>query len=62
MAHQIGMNKMVDQTPELSLVIPCYNEQTSLRHTVSGFVQAFENEGINLQLVIAANESKWKFE
>lgn len=48
---------MNDHTPELSLVIPCYNEQTSLRHTVYGILDPFRRSNINLQLVLVNNGS-----
>lgn len=61
-ALQSGMNNMINKNPELSLVMPCYNEQSSLRHTVSGIVQAFKDEGIDLQLVLVDNGSTDKTE
>lgn len=53
---------MIDQTPELSLDVPCNNELTSIMHTVSGIVNEFENDSINMHLMFVDNGFTWKFE
>lgn len=43
--------------PDLSLVIPCYNEEDSLRNTIVRLVKCFQTREINLELVIVDNGS-----
>ena len=43
--------------PDLSLVMPCYNEQDCLELTVPPLIEAFEKAGINLELVLVDNGS-----
>ena len=45
------------EIPELSLVLPCYNEEMSLESTVPPLARAFSNAGISLQLVLVDNGS-----
>jgi glycosyltransferase involved in cell wall biosynthesis len=42
---------------ELSLVIPCYNEEACLEYTVPPLIQAFEDAGVNLELILVDNGS-----
>lgn len=51
------MIEMCKQTPDLSLVMPCYNEEESLRKTVPVLVQCFRKERVDLQLVLVDNGS-----
>ncbi len=44
--------------PELSLIMPCYNEQDSIPYTIPQLVQAFEKAGHRLELVACDNGSK----
>jgi glycosyltransferase involved in cell wall biosynthesis len=43
--------------PELSLIMPCYNEEKSVRGTVQRVVRAFEQAGHRVQLVVVDNGS-----
>ena len=43
--------------PDLSLAMPCYNEQDCLELTVPPLVEAFEKAGISLELVLVDNGS-----
>lgn len=43
--------------PDLSLVMPCYNEEDCLEFTVPPVVEAFSEAGINLQVVLVDNGS-----
>lgn len=44
--------------PELSLVMPCYNEEACLEQTAPALVDAFREEGIRLELVLVDNGSR----
>jgi glycosyltransferase involved in cell wall biosynthesis len=44
--------------PDLSLVLPCYNEEDSLRVTVSPLVRRFREAGCGVELVLVDNGSK----
>lgn len=41
----------------LSLAVPCYNEEDSLRNTVTRLVQAFRERNLTLELVLVDNGS-----
>jgi glycosyltransferase involved in cell wall biosynthesis len=43
--------------PEVSFVMPCYNEQDVIPYTIPQFVQAFERAGHRLELVACDNGS-----
>jgi glycosyltransferase involved in cell wall biosynthesis len=43
--------------PEISLVIPCYNEAESIRNTVTRLVEAFGARRVRLELVLVDNGS-----
>jgi glycosyltransferase involved in cell wall biosynthesis len=43
--------------PDLSLVLPCYNEAAMVGHTVGDLLQVFDREGIALELVLVNNGS-----
>jgi dolichol-phosphate mannosyltransferase len=43
--------------PELSLVIPCYNEEKCLELTVPPLAEEFRRAGVDLQLVLVENGS-----
>ena len=43
--------------PDLSLAMPCYNEADCLNQTVPPLVAAFQNAGIDLELVMVDNGS-----
>jgi dTDP-4-dehydrorhamnose 3,5-epimerase-like enzyme len=44
--------------PQLSLVLPCYNEEECLFATASALAEAFVEEGIRLELVLVDNGSR----
>lgn len=46
------------EPPEISLVMPCYNEEACLRNTARALIQAFANRRIALELVLVDNGSK----
>jgi glycosyltransferase involved in cell wall biosynthesis len=46
------------QNPEISLVMPCYNEEGCLRMTACDLLQAFEKAGCALELVLVDNGSQ----
>jgi len=49
-----------EQSPpitDLSLVVPCYNEEGCLESTVPPLVQAFSDAGVSLQIVLVDNGS-----
>lgn len=43
--------------PDLSLVMPCYNEEDCLEFTVPPLVQTFSEAGVSLQIVLVDNGS-----
>jgi glycosyltransferase involved in cell wall biosynthesis len=43
--------------PDLSLVVPCYNEEDVLRNTVRRLAHAFDAAGVRLELVLVDNGS-----
>lgn len=46
-----------NRVPELSLVMPCYNEAVCLDRTVPPLVEAFSRAGVALELVLVDNGS-----
>jgi glycosyltransferase involved in cell wall biosynthesis len=48
----------VTHGPEVSFIMPCYNEQDVIPYTIPQFVQAFEKAGHRLELVACDNGSK----
>jgi glycosyltransferase involved in cell wall biosynthesis len=44
--------------PELSLVIPCYNEADVIRNTAVRLVRVFRDRDVNLELILVDNGSK----
>ncbi|MGQ0641267.1 MAG: glycosyltransferase family 2 protein [Gemmatimonadaceae bacterium] len=44
--------------PEISLVMPCYNEEESLPYSIPQLLRAFERAGYRLQLVAVNNGSR----
>lgn len=43
---------------ELSLVIPCYNEEKNVEKVASGFVREFESSRVDYELILVDNGSK----
>jgi glycosyltransferase involved in cell wall biosynthesis len=46
-----------EMTPQLSLVMPCYNEEEIVAYTINRLLSAFERAGYDLQLVAVDNGS-----
>jgi glycosyltransferase involved in cell wall biosynthesis len=44
--------------PDLSLVVPCYNEEDVIRNTTLRLVRAFKYRGVGLELILVDNGSK----
>lgn len=44
--------------PELSLIVPCYNEQDVIPYTIPELARAFEQDGHRLELVACDNGSR----
>lgn len=55
---QAGRPSTGDAPPEISLVMPCYNEEACLRNTARALIQAFANRKISFELVLVDNGSK----
>lgn len=51
------MNLNSHQRPDISLVMPCYNEETSIIKTAPDLVNSFLKEKIDLQLILVNNGS-----
>jgi len=52
------MNAPAKGSPEVSVVMPCYNEEACIRQTASQLLDAFAAEGIAVQLVLVENGSR----
>jgi glycosyltransferase involved in cell wall biosynthesis len=52
LAHPLNFEQ-----PELSIVIPCYNEADVIRNTTYRLVESFRRKNINLELVLVDNGS-----
>jgi len=46
------------EVPDLSLVIPCYNEEDVIRNTATRLIKVFNEQDVNLELVLVDNGSK----
>ena len=46
-----------DLGPELSIIMPCYNEQEVIPYTIPQLVEAFQRDGHRLQLIACDNGS-----
>ncbi len=49
--------KSVSGQPDLSVVIPCYNEEDVIRNTVIRLAESFSQRNVNLELVVVDNGS-----
>jgi len=49
---------MLQTKPDLSLVIPCYNEADVIRNTATRLVRVFRDRDVNLELILVDNGSK----
>lgn len=47
----------MDDRPDVSFALPCYNESEVLRKTVTELVDAFKSKNINVELVLVDNGS-----
>src|SRR5262249_20883270 len=52
------LSAMPEGAPELSLIMPCYNEQDAISYTIPQIVEAFERAGHRLELVACDNGSE----
>ncbi len=43
--------------PDVSLAVPCYNEEEVVGHTLPALVKAFQDRGISIELVVVDNGS-----
>ena len=49
---------MTENTPDLSIIVPCYNEESALELTMPPLCETFRNAGVQLQLILVDNGSK----
>lgn len=47
----------IRELPDISFIMPCYNEEEMIPHTIPQFVEAFEKAGYRLELVACDNGS-----
>jgi polyisoprenyl-phosphate glycosyltransferase len=47
-----------DVNPDLSLVMPCYNEEDAVAYTIGRLTSAFERAGHRLELIVVDNGSR----
>jgi glycosyltransferase involved in cell wall biosynthesis len=47
-----------DHSPELSIVVPCYNEQECIGTTMPHLVEVFQKAGIDFEIVMVDNGSR----
>ena len=52
------MTRQLDGAPDLSIVMPCYNEAENVPHTVPRLVKAFTQAGCVFEVVVVDNGSK----
>ncbi len=55
--NKAGYLNMAPEQPELSMIVPCYNEEQVLGRTLRQLIDAFSEGGINLELVCVDNGS-----
>jgi glycosyltransferase involved in cell wall biosynthesis len=48
----------VSKKPDLSLVLPCYNEEAVIRNTASRLIKTFNEDDIDLELILVDNGSQ----
>jgi len=53
---------MNTKRPDISLVMPCYNEESAIKTTVPELISVFNKDGINIELVLVDNGSTDKTE
>lgn len=57
MITQPGSEARSEGAPQLSLVLPCYNEEDVLRNTVERLVASFRQHDVDVELVLVDNGS-----
>ena len=50
-------NKSNRTTPDLSFIVPCYNEEEIVKYTLERLLSAFKDSGYELELVVVDNGS-----
>lgn len=60
MTDRVELNKpsLDDRLPDLSIVMPAYNEEEIVAYTVRRLVQAFDRAGYRLELIVVDNGSR----
>jgi glycosyltransferase involved in cell wall biosynthesis len=53
-----SVSNPLTESPDLSLVLPCYNEADVIRNTTSRLIKAFRDNDVNLELVLVDNGSQ----
>jgi glycosyltransferase involved in cell wall biosynthesis len=53
-----ALSHVNEELPDISLVMPCYNEEESLPYSIPSLLRAFESAGYRLQLVAVNNGSR----
>jgi glycosyltransferase involved in cell wall biosynthesis len=48
----------ISKPPDLSLVLPCYNEEAVIRNTAARLIKTFNEEEIDLELILVDNGSQ----
>ena len=56
-ASEAGGVQRAGDAPELSFIMPCYDEEEVIPYTIPRFVRAFEQAGYRLELVACDNGS-----
>jgi len=51
-------NTMANNQPDLSLVLPCYNEADVIRNTATRLVKEFADRNVDLELILVDNSSQ----
>jgi glycosyltransferase involved in cell wall biosynthesis len=58
MGKNVPRVEIVELTPDLSLVIPCYNEAAVLHNTITRLAQSFQAKGVKAELLLVDNGSE----
>ncbi|MBC7791995.1 MAG: glycosyltransferase family 2 protein [Anaerolineae bacterium] len=56
--HFSSVQRTIRPVPDVSFIMPCYNEEENIGYTVPRLIEAFELAGHNLQLVTVNNGSR----
>jgi glycosyltransferase involved in cell wall biosynthesis len=54
----LGLDPSRERRPDLSLVMPCYNEQEIVEYTINRLLDAFRRAGYRLELIAVDNGSR----